>query len=206
MEKIRVAIIDDHKIFREGLKALLNCMENVEVAFEASNGQEFLDKLKETSVQVAIIDINMPVMNGDIAIKQAKAIYKDLKIIVLSMNHEEHQFRNLINIGIDGFIEKESGYHEFSKAFHIILNGNKYFSQDILINSLRKDSLMDLSTRQMEVLKLICLGFSGDEIAKSLFISRRAVEKHRSELLIRTGCTNTTNLLLYALKKGLISL
>jgi len=209
MTKIKVAIVDDHKILRQGLKVLLNDMDNMEVVIEASDGQEFVDMLEQIVPDLVIIDINMPVMKGDEAVRLARLKHPQLKIIVLSMNNEEQYFKSMNELGVDGYIVKESDYDELERAITTVMKGGKYFSQALLIKliSNQQSSLkVVLSSREKEVLRYLCLGLSTAEIAQKLFISVRTVEKHRSEMLLRTESPNSISLVVYAIKNGLVEI
>lgn len=205
----RIAIVDDHKILRDGLKALIQEMENTIFEFEASNGLEFIRLLPNFNPDVVIIDISMPVMNGDEAVKQAKKIAPQLKFIVLSMHTDEHYFQTMKDLDVDGFIIKESDYNELELAINTVKKGGKYFSQQLLLNLIDKKNdknLNSLTPREVEIVKLLSLGLSTQEIADKLNLSVRTIEKHRSELLLRTQSANSISLIIYAIKNGLISI
>lgn len=209
MTKIKVAIVDDHKILRDGLKALLQCIEDVEVIFEAANGKEFIDQIDTLKPDLAIVDINMPIMSGDEAIAIAKQKDPNLKIIVLSMNRDEQFFKTLNNLGVDGYIIKESDYEELEHAINTVLKGGKYFSQELLlglVNNKKTEIKIELSQREQEVLNYLCKGLSANEIAEKMFISPRTVEKYRSDLLLRTESANSISLVVFAIKNGLVTL
>ena len=205
----RIAIVDDHKILRDGLKALIHEMENTIFEFEASNGLEFIRLLPNFNPDVVIIDISMPVMNGDEAVKQAKKIAPQLKFIVLSMHTDEHYFQTMKDLDVDGFIIKESDYNELELAINTVKKGGKYFSQQLLLNLIaqkNEKSLNALTPREIDIVKLLSLGLSTLEIADKLNLSVRTIEKHRSELLLRTQSANSISLIIYAIKNGLISI
>jgi len=209
MTKIKVAIVDDHKILRQGLKVLLDDMDNMEVVIEASDGQEFIDMLEQVVPDLVIIDINMPVMKGDEAVRLARLKHPHLKIIVLSMNNEEQYFKSMNELGVDGYIVKESDYDELERAITTVMKGGKYFSQALLIKLISNQQThlkVVLSSREKEVLRYLCLGLSTAEIAQKLFISVRTVEKHRSEMLLRTESPNSISLVVYAIKNGLVEI
>lgn len=209
MSKLKVAIVDDHKILRQGLKILLNEMEQMEVIIEASNGQEFIDQIQHNIPDLVIIDINMPVMKGDEAVRVARQQYPDMKFIVLSMNNEEQYFKTMNDLGVDGYIIKESDYDELERAITTVAKGGKYFSQELLINLVNNRSSsakIVLTEREHEILKYLCLGLSTAEIAQKLFISVRTIEKHRSEMLQRTESPNSISLVVYAIKNGLVDI
>jgi DNA-binding NarL/FixJ family response regulator len=206
---IKVAIVDDHKILRQGLRMLLNEMPNTQVVIEASNGKEFINALDGITPDLAIVDINMPVMKGDEAVRLARLRYPDMKIIVLSMNSEEQYFKTMNELGVDGYIIKESDYDELERAIATVMRGGKYFSQELLINLVNNrysSNKVVLTERENEILRYLCLGLSTAEIADKLFISMRTVEKHRSEMLLRTGSPNSISLVVYAIKNGLVEI
>lgn len=208
MEKTKVAIVDDHKILRDGLRLMLDNMEEVEVVIEASDGKEFIDQLQHKQPNLVIIDINMPVMSGDKAVAIVKQQYPEIKVLVLSMNNDEQYFKTMNDLGVDGYIIKESDYHELRHAIKVIMQGGKYFSQALLLNMVTNKSKapnINLTDREREVLGYLCKGFSAGEIGERMFISPRTVEKYRSDLLSRTGMSNSISLVVFAIKSGLVT-
>jgi DNA-binding NarL/FixJ family response regulator len=211
--KIKVIIVDDHNLFRNGLKILLN-NENIEVIGEASNGNEFLEIIKTKRPDIVLMDIEMPIMNGIEASQTALEKYPELKIIALSMFDEEEYYYKMIDAGVKGFILKNSDITEVIKAIETVYKGETFFPQNILYqviknikSSIENDTVeTNLSRRETEILKQICLGYSNTEIAQNLFISKRTVEKHRANLLIKTGSKNTANLIIYAIKHKLVEI
>ncbi len=206
---MKIAIVDDHTILRNGLKMLLRDMQDTEVVIEASNGKEFIDQLQQIVPDLVIIDINMPVMRGDEAVKVAREMHPNLKVIVLSMNSEEQFFKIMNDLGVDGYIIKESDYDELEHAIQTVMKGGKYFSQELLLNMVNNRTPninIQLTDREQTVLNFLCRGFSANEIADKLFISPRTVEKHRSDLLLRTGAPNSVSLVVFAIKNGLVKI
>jgi DNA-binding NarL/FixJ family response regulator len=209
MQKTKVAIVDDHKILRDGLRLMIDNMDNVEIVIEASNGKEFIDRLQLVQPDLVIIDINMPVMGGKEAVSIVKSQYPDMKVLVLSMNNEEQYYKTMNNLGVDGFIVKESDYNELRHAIQVVIDGGKYFSQVLLLRMVnnRDNSLnINLTNRELDVLRYLCKGLSANEIAEKLFISPRTVEKHRSDLLLRTGTPNSISLVIFAVKNGIVKI
>jgi DNA-binding NarL/FixJ family response regulator len=216
MKKINLIIVDDHRLFRNGLKALLKELNYIENVAEASNGKEFLDYLDNHSVQLALMDINMPVMNGIDATREAIQRHPHLRIIALSMLSDEDYYLKMIDAGARGFILKDADSDELTEAIETVMNGQNYFSQDLLRNiilSLSTTSKTESSTlkedvkftdREIEVLGQICKGLSNQEIADALFISPRTVERHRANLFDKTGSKNSVNLVMYAIKNHLV--
>jgi DNA-binding NarL/FixJ family response regulator len=216
MKKINLIIVDDHRLFRNGLKALLKELNYIENVAEASNGKEFLDYLDNHSVQLALMDINMPVMNGIDATKEAIQRHPHLRIIALSMLSDEDYYLKMIDAGARGFILKDADSDELTEAIETVMNGQNYFSQDLLRNiilSLSTTTKNEASTlkedvkfteREIEVLEQICKGLSNQEIADTLFISPRTVERHRANLFDKTGSKNSVNLVMYAIRNQLV--
>ncbi|HOZ13332.1 MAG TPA: response regulator transcription factor [Tenuifilaceae bacterium] len=209
MEQIPAIIVDDHKIFRESLTYVLESQANINVIAQANNGLELLSILKHTKPGIVLLDIEMPVMDGVEATREAIKLYPDLKILVLSMHNDEEFYSSMIDLGVKGFILKESDTQEVIKAVDEIVKGSLYFSQELLLGLLkkRKDNLcVELTTREQEVLALIAKGLSNIEIGEKLFISVRTVEKHRAELLLKTESKNSISLVVYAIKNGLVTI
>ncbi|MCZ4695057.1 DNA-binding response regulator [Ancylomarina euxinus] len=211
MKEYRLAIVDDHKMFRSGLRFLLNDIPEMKVVGEASNGLEFLDLAANEIIDIALMDINMPKMNGLEATCEALKLYPKLKIIVLSMHGEEEYYDQMLDAGVQGFLLKNSGVEELNAALQAVINGGTYFSQELLVGILDKkkqkqfqNEVVKLTQRELEVLKLICEGFCNTDIAEKLFISHRTVDRHRSNLLSKTGCPNSTSLVMYAVKNKII--
>lgn len=208
-KKIQVALVDDHQLFRNGVNFIINDTKDIEVAFEASNGQEFLDFLAQYQPDVVLMDINMPVMNGVEATRKAVEQFPNLKVLVLSMFGEVEYYNTMIDIGVKGFILKDIDNEELIDAIRKVHNGGNYFSQELLLQLIKNkpaDDLVDLTRREKEVLELICLGFSNQEISEKLFISQRTVERHRSSLLFKTDSKNSVSLVVYAIKNGLVKI
>lgn len=209
MEQIRAIIVDDHKIFSESLTYVLESQANINVIAQANNGLELLSILKHTKPGIVLLDIEMPVMDGVEATREAIKLYPDLKILVLSMHKDEEFYSSMIDLGVKGFILKESDTQEVIKAVDEIIKGSLYFSQELLLGLLkkRKDNIcIELTTREQEVLTLIAKGLSNIEIGEKLFISARTVEKHRAELLLKTESKNSVSLVVYAIKNGLVTI
>lgn len=210
METLSVILVDDHRLFREGLRMLLNQMPVISQVFEASDGAEFLQLLGKTNPGLVFLDINMPVMNGIEACRQAMAINPELKIIALSMFAEEEYYTSMIDAGACGFMLKNSGIEDLEECLKSVTAGRNYFSPDILAGIVKNLSrkkkpsrVTELSDREEEVLYGICQGQSNQEIADALNLSKRTVDKHRENLLLKTGSRNTAGLVMYAIRHGI---
>lgn len=206
---IRTVIVDDHRILRDGIKALIREMDGVELVGEASNGFELIPLLKGCNVDLILMDINMPKMNGIDATREALKICPSVKVIVLSMHDDVNYYDSMVQLGVDGFLLKESNYDELEKAIKSVFDGRPYFSQELLLKLLRskkETSLIQITNREREVLQLICQGLSTTEIAEKLYLSVSTIEKHRAELLVKTNSPNSTALAVYAIKNNLVNL
>jgi len=213
MAENSVFLVDDHQLFREGLKLLLGSLPVVGEIYEASNGREFLDSLDTIKPDIVFMDIEMPVMSGVETTMAALEHYPDLRIIALSMYGDEEYTIKMINAGVMGFILKNSGIQQVEEAINNVVSGKNYFSQEIvsgMVQNLTKKRKVtktgELSERENEVLFYICKGYSNKQIADTLFISKRTVDKHRENLLLKTGSKNTAGLVMYAIQSGIINL
>jgi DNA-binding NarL/FixJ family response regulator len=209
MAKPGIIIVDDHRLFRSGLKYILVESGKYQVIGEASNGLEFLALLESKIPDLVILDIRMPVMDGIAAAKQALTIKPDLNIMMLSMYGESEYYSALVEMGIKGFVLKDADNEEFFLAIQKILTGGTYFSQELLLAVIRKNALSNpvkLSRREKEILHAIGQGLSNQEISNLLSISQRTVERHRTNLLEKTGSKNSIQLIIYALRNKLISI
>jgi len=213
MEKIRIIIADDHQLFRNGLKILLNSFPDFEVTGEASNGAEFLKLLNTIPADIALMDINMPEMDGIEATRKGLSLCPELKIIALSMYGEEEYYYKMVDAGVKGFLLKDSDISEVKEALITVSKGGSYFSQELLYHVIQKikhreheSKTANLSKREKEILAKICEGLSNQEIADTLFISKRTVDKHRANLLGKTNSKNTASLILFAIRNKLIEI
>ncbi len=214
----KIIIVDDHLLFREGIKLLIEKEGMAEVIAEAENGQVFLDLLQNLSPDLVLMDIEMPVMGGLEACLKAKEMKPDIKILVLTMLNENDHYTEMINAGAMGFIVKSSGKKELEKAIKTVLGGESYFSNEVLrqiiLNLGKKQTIsynfscnqIEFSQRELEILHYFCEGLTATEIADKLFRSIKTIEAHRSKLLEKTNSKNTINLVLYAIKNKLVEI
>jgi DNA-binding NarL/FixJ family response regulator len=213
MEKIKIALADDHQLFRNGLKILLGSFNEFEVVAEASNGNELLRALETTAADIVLMDISMPEMDGVEATGRLSRGMPGTRVIALSMYGEEEYYYRMLDAGAKGFILKDSDITDVHDAIIAVHKGGNYFSQELLYHVINRIKNREqevksssLSKREKEILLKICEGLSNHEIADSLFISKRTVDKHRANLLAKTGSKNTASLILYAIKNRLIEI
>ncbi|MCF6356376.1 MAG: response regulator transcription factor [Draconibacterium sp.] len=215
-KKISVIIVDDHKIFRNGLLLLLNNFNFVNVVGQASNGEEFLEMLETKIPDIVLMDINMPRMNGIEATKIALEKYPELKIIALTTFLEDDYIEQMFEAGVEGYMLKRSDIDDFEKAIIRVHEGGNYFSEEIIkviTRNLNKNKnrrvrdlkLPQLTSREIEILDLVCEGLNNEQIAELLFLSPKTIEKHKSNLFQKTQTFNTVNLVIYAFKNQLVS-
>ncbi len=214
----KIIIVDDHSLFREGIKLLVEKEGMGIVIAEAENGLEFLNLLKIHKPDLVLMDIEMPVMDGLEATIKAKTMMPDLKILVITMLSEQDNYSAMINAGALGFVLKTSGKHELQNAIQNVIKGECFFSNELLrqiiINSNKKqqhnqssdNSKIKFTDREHEILSYFCKGFSVSEIAEKVFRSVKTIEAHRAKLLEKTNTKNTINMILYAIKNKLVEI
>lgn len=213
-KKIRILLVDDHPIVREGLKSSLNSRKTMEVVGEASNGAEAIRLAKDLKPDIILLDINMPLMNGLDASKRLRREAPHSKIIALTMHDNKEYILRISQLGARGYVLKDSSPAELFRAIEIVLNGELFFtpkaSQLILsafVKRKRKKSMSsELTYRQEEILKLIAEGFTTSDIAEKLGLSSRTVQSHRERIISKLGIDNIAGLIRFALRKGIIDL
>lgn len=212
----RIILVDDHSLFRNGLRGLLERNEGFRVVGEASSGEEFLSLLEQESfaADIVFMDFSMPGLDGAQTTEQALARRPDLRIITLSMFGEESYYSRMVEAGARGFLLKDSDIGDVLEAIAAVMGGGSYFSPRLLssltgrMHAREHDELADdqLSSREREILVAVCRGLSNQEIADELFISKRTVDKHRANILEKTGCKNTASLVVYAIRNGIVDI
>lgn len=215
MANIKVILVDDHQIVRDGIKLMLESQAGIDVIGEAEKGTEVMAQLKNQHVDVVVMDINMPEKDGIIATKEIKEEYPDIKVLALTMSNDDSHVRQMVQAGASGYIMKSAGRKELTKAIHEIMEGKHYFSDQAtesimmdLVKNKGKSSVQDevhITEREKEVLSLIVKEYTNQEIAEKLFISPRTVDAHRRNLLQKTGARNTAGLVTYAFQHGLVN-
>ncbi|MBN1599304.1 MAG: response regulator transcription factor [Bacteroidales bacterium] len=210
---IKVIIADDHKIFREGLKSLLEKEKDIFVVGEAESGDDVLNLIKSVEADVILMDIDMGKPDGIETTEKIKSEYPDINILILSMMGLHDFIIQALEKGARGYILKNAGKDELLTAIKCVARGDSYFSREVsssLIEHLNKPVVkgiktdIPLSTRELEVLKLIAQEYSNAEIAEKLFISIRTVDTHKRNLLEKLRMKNTAGLVKYAIKNRLV--
>ncbi|MCD6658837.1 MAG: response regulator transcription factor [Lentimicrobium sp.] len=212
---IKVILVDDHQLVRDGIKALLAGMEGIEVTGEASSGNEMLALLNSNTPDVALLDISLPDISGIDLCRKIIAQYPEIKVLFLSMYTTEDYIFNAIKAGAKGYLPKNISRNELFNAVKEVSAGNEYYSETIsniiLKSYIRKaktpdDELQDsgelLSKRETEVLRCFAEGLSNPQIAEKLFISTRTVESHKNHIMQKLNLKTQVELLKYAIKNG----
>ena len=219
MSTIRVFLADDHALVRAGFKSLLQTMEGIEVVGDAEDGHMALELLKETSVDVLLLDVSMKRLNGLEVLERIHKINPKLRVIMLSMHSNEEYVLQALKSGAGGYLLKDAAPLELELAVRSVARGETYLSPAIsktVVNEyLRKDGAVgqvarrsafeELTTRQREILQLIAEGHSTKEIASKLDLSIKTVDTHRTELMARLGIHDIAGLVRYAIRVGLVS-
>lgn len=217
LPSVRIAILDDHRLFRQGLAFILQHLSFEATVTEAATLAELLPQLAHGLPDVLLLDMQMPDVDGMEATKRLLEQYPDLKIVVLSMHTDDHFMVHMLKLGARSYLPKDVDKEQLASAIAAVVADGYYFTSSIskammrgLTTSARPPQSLQLpvlvlTQREKEVLTLLCRGRSTNEIAEQLFISRRTVEGHRQNLLEKTGTPNAVSLALYAVKHGLLA-
>lgn len=207
---IKVAIADDHQMFVDGIKSIFADNNEIEIAFSANDGEELIYKLLQNPVDVILVDADMPKMDG-LEVTQ-RIIHKDAKakIIVLTMHNEKNFITSFIKLGASGYVLKNTSESELIEAVRSVYKGETFYSQkvsQVIMKGLsnQTDDKVQISDRELDVLRLVAAEMTTKEIAVKLFISENTVETHRKNLIGKLGVRNAIGLVKYAIKEGLIS-
>ena len=205
----RIILVDDHSLFRNGLRGLLEHCAGCHVVGEAASGEEFLAMIDRVEADIVFMDFAMPGLDGAQTTERALARHPELRIITLSMFGEESYYSRMVEAGAKGFLLKDSDIGDVLEAMDAVMAGGSYFSPQLLSSLTGRMRTRDdapdeqLSAREREILVAVCQGLSNQEIADALFISKRTVDKHRANILEKTGCKNTASLVVYAIRNGI---
>ena len=216
MKKIKIAIAEDLKILREGYAALFEQVDSIDLVFAAEDGQVALDQLKNKNIDILLLDINMPNLNGTETFDILKVEFPEIKVIMLSMYYDNLFISEFFTKGARAYLDKNCSFESMLEAIFSVHNQGYYFNENISkillqqlihsedINPIFSDD--SLTKKEMEVLLLICQEKSNSEIAKILFKSIRTIEGYKARIAIKTNARNSVGMVIYALKKGLFQL
>ena len=211
---IKIMIADDHSMIREGLKNLLELDGDIQVIAEAVDGEDCLDKLQVVKPDVLLLDINMPKKNGLEVLKSLKSKKSKLKVLVLTVHNEIEYLMKAVDIGVNGYVLKDSESAELKKAIFTVAEGETYI-QPSLIPALNakmietnKDAekIKSLTKRELDVLKLLAVGMYNKEVGKRLEISERTVKNHVSNIFKKLGVTDRTQAAVFAIRNNLVQI
>ena len=213
---LRIGIVDDHLLFRRSLVMLVNTFPNTKVVLQAGNGQELLAQLNAVAIDLLLLDIQMPAMDGFQTCTTIKRLYPDIKILIISQLSTREAIHKVMELGANGFFSKNSNPEQLEQAIRGIKDKEFYFEQELgaivreIVSGTKKrqsastDSAVAISAREMDVLRLACKEYSSIEIADRLCITARTVDTHRKRVMERTQSKNFIGVIVYALRHGLL--
>jgi DNA-binding NarL/FixJ family response regulator len=216
MNKIKIVIADDYKIYRDGLKVGLSADDNIEIIAEADNGEELMKALESNTPDVILMDLKMPIMDGMEATKLVRQKYPSIKVLIITMYEDDKFIIHLMENGANGYLLKNAEPGEILKSIYAVFENGYYFN-DVVNKALLKKLVLknnfkpsfnqniDLTEREQEVLKMICEEKTAAEIAKEIFLSPRSVEGIRQRLIEKVGVRNTAGLVMFAVKNGIVN-
>jgi len=217
MAQINIGIVDDHHIFRQGIKALLNSNDNFQVTLDAESGKDCLEQLDNGIPEVVLLDLDMPEMDGIQTLEEIQKKEIPSKVIILSMHQEEALILHMIEKGAHGYLLKSASFEEISTAIQEVVSNGYYYNASVIKimqnglkikkrRSVQLNPQITFTEREMEVLELICQEKTAQEIAETLFLSQRTIEGYKKNLLEKTNARNTTGMIIFCLKHGIIEL
>ena len=217
MAQINIGIVDDHRIFRQGIKALLNTNDHFIVTLDAESGRDCLAQLDTVVPDVLLLDLDMPEMDGIQTLEAIQDKEMSLKVIILSMHKEEALILHMIEKGAHGYLLKSASFEEISKAIHEVVSNGYYYNTSVIKimqnglrikkrKSVQLNPQITFTEREVEVLELICKEKTAQEIAETLFLSQRTIEGYKKNLLEKANARNTTGMIIFCLKHGIIEL
>jgi DNA-binding NarL/FixJ family response regulator len=215
-DQTEVVIVEDHRLFREGLKSLLADKTNFEIVGEAGDGLEALRCVRRLKPDLVLLDISMPKMNGISVMREIKSQFPDVKILALTIHESDHYVLEAFEAGADGYCLKDAGRNELMMAVDSVLQGKRYISPSISDSVLEgylsgskklksKTAWDTITQREREVLKLLGEGYQNKEISDMLHISVKTVEKHRANIMNKLDLHNAAALTAFAIEHGLVT-
>ncbi len=211
---IKVMLADDHILMREGIRQLLEFDGSIEVIAEANDGDECIEVLQEMKPQILLLDINMPKKNGIEVLEEIKKRDIDVKVLILTVHNEIEYLMKAIEIGVDGYILKDSESSELKKAINLIIGGESYIqpklipalNKRLVTRDIDKDKINSLTDRELEVLIQVANGMFNKEIATTLNISERTVKNHVSNIFKKIGVSDRTQAAVFAIKNDIVKI
>lgn len=211
---IKIVLADDHKIIREGIRQLIEFNEDMEVVAEYSNGRECLENINNIDIDILLLDINMPEINGLELLSELRKNKNNVKVLMLTVHNEVEYIVKATNLGVNGYILKDAGFEELKNAIYSVYNGDLYIQPKLIpfLNNylIRKDKDTDiistLTNREVEVLKLVAVGDSNRDVANALGISERTIKNHISNIFKKIDVSDRTQAAVFAIKNNLISI
>jgi len=210
MDLVRIVIADDHVIVREGIKNILELDRDISIVGEADNGEECLELVRQLQPDIILLDINMPVMNGLEMLQKLRSERKKDKVLILTIHNEIDYLIRAIDIGVNGYVLKDSDSIVLRKAIFAVLNGESYIEPSLVpymnerLNSTNKDN--GLTKREIEVLKLLAEGLFNKEIAYKLSISEKTVKNHVSNIFKKIEVADRTQAAVYAIRNNYVKI
>lgn len=211
---IHIAVVDDHLLFRKGIISLFSYYNELEVVIEATNGIDLFNQLENKRVDVVLLDLQMPQMDGFSTSRELQARYPKIKIIILSMSVVNEQLRHLIDLGVSGYLLKNQDIDSVIDAIHTVYQNDYYFNELVslpLVHELVQNKTLNptfecvcLSEREIEIVQLICEEYTNKEISDRLNLSIRTIEGHRERILMKTNAKNVVGIVMYAVKHNLV--
>ncbi|MBI1184914.1 response regulator [bacterium] len=212
---IKLALADDHQLVLDGLKSIISDVEDFELVAEGNNGRDICLIADNFDVDVLLIDIDMPLMNGMQATEVIKKKHPNMKVLILTMHNEKGIIQKVLEVGADGYLLKNTNQDELISAIRKVQSGERYFSADVTLSlaspadgvKVRFQNVeidTSLTEREIEILRLIAQGLSNKEIGDKLYISHRTVDTHRTNLMRKLDAKNIAALIRYAIRAGLI--
>lgn len=212
--KIKIALVDDHLLFRQALSALLSTVPDLKIAFEASNGQELFHYLKKIQPHIILLNAELSGNSAATLVADIKKEYPEIKVVVSSMNHDDMAIFTLVKQGTSGFITKDKNLDEALVAIRSVRLKGFYYTDEVtqaMLNGVRAKqkqrtslSSSDLTERETEIIRLICRQYSMKDVAAQLKLSPRTVESHKENILMKTGSKNLVGIVLYAVEHQLL--
>lgn len=217
MDRIKIAIADDHQLFREGLITILSAVDQFEVLYDVDTGEKLIERVQENRPDIILLDLKMPDMDGIQVTEVLKARDPSIKIMILSMHHQEDFILHMLNLGVNAYLQKNTSSNTLRDAIFTTYANDYYFDDEvskIMLHGLKKkqlhrprlDGTGHLTPREVEILELICREYTTGEIASKLFLSQRTVETHRKNLLEKLGAKNTAGLVIRAIASNYVQI